>query len=248
MSGEHRVRTRIACRIHQIELFRFLATALVLTTPLALTVPLGAQTLADTFARMDKTALQLKAVIAGIKRDVHTSVINDDAIDTGTIELKREKSHDTRMLIDFTGKDAKTVSLGESTVSVYYPKIKTVQVYDVGAKKQMVEQFLLLGFGASSEELKQAYDVTWAGREIMGGQQADHLKLIPKSKDISRQVASAELWISEMHALPVQQKIVFVSGDYWLVTYSDMKYNPPLSDDALKLKTPKGVQIEHPRL
>jgi outer membrane lipoprotein-sorting protein len=215
---------------------------------LAVSVPLSAQTLADTFARMDKTALQLKSVIAGIKRDVHTAVINDDEIDNGTIELKREKSHDTRMLIDFTGPDAKTVSLGESTVSVYYPKIKTVQVYDVGAKKQMVEQFLLLGFGASSNELKQAYDVTWAGRENVGGQQTGHLKLIPKAKDISRQVASAELWISEMNGLPVEQRIVFVSGDYWLVTYSDMKYNPSLSDDALKLKTPKGVQIEHPRL
>jgi outer membrane lipoprotein-sorting protein len=214
----------------------------------AISMPLLAQTLADTFARMDKTAVQLKSVIAGIKRDVHTAVINDDEIDNGTIELKREKSHDTRMLIDFTGPDAKTVSLGESTVSVYYPKIKTVQVYDVGAKKQMVEQFLLLGFGASSAELKEAYDVTWAGRENVAGQQTGHLKLIPKSKDVSRQVASAELWISEMNGLPVEQKIVFVSGDYWLVTYSDMKYNPPLSDDALKLKTPKGVQIEHPRL
>jgi outer membrane lipoprotein-sorting protein len=228
--------------MHQIQLSRFLITALALAALLA------AQTLSDTFARMDKTALQLKSVVAGIKRDVHTAVINDDEIDNGTIKLKREKSHDTRMLIDFTGQDAKTVSLGESTVSVYYPKIKTVQIYEVGAKKQMVEQFLLLGFGASSNELKQSYDVTWASRENVGGQQTGHLKLIPKSKDVSRQVASAELWISEMNGLPVQQKIVFASGDYWLVTYSDVKYNSPLSDDALKLKTPKGVQIEHPRL
>jgi outer membrane lipoprotein-sorting protein len=223
-------------------MFRFL------TTTLALAAPLAAQTPGDTFARMDKTALQLKSVVAGIKRDVHTAVINDDEIDNGTIKLKREKSHDTRMLIDFTGQDAKTVSLGNSTVSVYYPKIKTVQVYDVGAKKQAVEQFLLLGFGASSDELKQAYDVTWAGRENVGGQQTGYLKLIPKSKDISRQVVGAELWISEMNGLPVQQKIVFTSGDYWLVTYSGIKYNSPLSDDDLKLKTPKGVQIEHPRL
>jgi outer membrane lipoprotein-sorting protein len=242
MSGAHRVRTRIARPIHQIDLYRFLITAF------AIAAPLSAQTLGDTFARMDKTAVQLKSVIAGIKRDVHTAVINDDEIDGGTIELKREKSHDTRMLIDFAGPNAKTVSLGESTVSVYYPKIKTVQVYDVGAKKQMVEQFLLLGFGASSAELKEVYDVTWAGRENVGGEHTGHLKLIPKSKDISRQVASAELWISEMNGLPLEQKIVFVSADYWLVTYSGMKYNPPLSDDALKLKTPKGVQIEHPRL
>jgi outer membrane lipoprotein-sorting protein len=245
MTGKHVVRTRTARTGHQIRLFHFLT--LLLTTTLALAAPLAAQTLSDTFARMDKTAVQLKSVVAGIKRDVHTAVINDDEIDNGTIKLKREKSHGTRMLIDFTGQDAKTVSLEDSTVSVYYPKINTAQVYDVGAKKEVVEQFLLLGFGASSGELKQAYDVTWAGTENVG-QQTGHLKLIPKLKDVSRQVASAELWISETNGLPAQQKIIFTSGDYWLVTYSDIKYNPPLSDEALKLKTPKGVTIEHPRL
>jgi outer membrane lipoprotein-sorting protein len=242
MAGKREIRTQISRRAHLIHLSRLLAFALLLATPLA------AQSLAETFVRMDKTSQQLKTVAADIKRDVHTSIINDDSIDSGTIKLKREKAGDIRMLIDFTGTDAKTVSLGDATVSVYYPKIKTVQVYDVGTKKQAVEQFLLLGFGASSAALKEVYDVTWAGVESINGQQTGHLRLIPKSKDVSRQVTSAELWIAENNGLPVRQKIVFTSGDYWLVTYSDIKFNPPLSDDDLKLKTPKGVQVQHPRL
>jgi outer membrane lipoprotein-sorting protein len=242
MIGDHAVRTRIPLRIHHIDMSRCLIIALALAAPLA------AQSLNETFARMDKTAQQLKTVTAGIKRDVHTSVINDDSIDGGTIRLRREKSGDTRMLIDFTGADAKTVSLANSTVSIYYPKIKTVQVYDVGAKKQMVEQFLLLGFGASSADLKKSYEVTWGGAEAIGGQQTGHLQLAPLSQDVSRQVKSAELWITETNGLPLQQKIVFTSGDYWLVTYSDLKLNPPLSDDDLKLKIPKGVETQHPRL
>ncbi len=209
---------------------------------------LYAQSLDETFARMDRTAQQLKTVAAGMKRDVHTSVINDDAIDTGTLKLKREKSHETRMLVDIVGKDAKTVSLADSTVSVYLPKSKVVQVYDIGEKKQMIEQFLLLGFGASTKELKETYDVSWVGAENIGAQPTGHLKLIPKAKDVSRQVANAELWMSIANGLPLRQKIVFTSGDYWLVDYSDVRFNPPLSDDDLKIKTPKDVQIEHPRL
>lgn len=213
----------------------------------AFSIPLSAQSLDETFARMDKTAQQFRSVSAGMKRDVHTTVINDDSIDNGTIRVKREKSHDTRMLVDITGADAKTVSLADSLVRVYYPKIKTVQEYDVGEKKQMVEQFLLLGFGASTAELKQVYDVSWVGAESISGQSTGHLKLIPKSKDVSRQVAGAELWMSLANGLPLQQKIVFTSGDYWLVNYSDLKLNAPLSDDDLKLRYPKGTQIEHPR-
>ena len=214
---------------------------------LALALPLAAQSLNDTFARMDKTAPQLKSISAGISRDVHTAIINDDEIDSGTIKMKREKSHATLMVIDFTGNAAKTVSLDGSRVTIYNPKIKSAQEVDIGAKKQVVEQFLLLGFGATSTELKQSYDVNWAGVETIDGQQTGHLKLIPKVGDVSRQMSGAELWISANSGLPVQQKILFTSGDYWVVKYSDIKMNPPLGDDAFKLKLPKGVQIDHPR-
>lgn len=206
-----------------------------------------AQTFEETMMRMDKTAQQFKSVTADLRRDSHTSVINDESIETGTIKMKREKSHETRMLVELTGRDAKMVSFEDSKVSIYYPKIKTEQVYDVGQKKQLVEQFLLLGFGASTAELKQAYDVSWVGPETIAGQATGHLKLTPKSKDISRQVTSAELWMSLSNGLPLRQKIVFSSGDYMLVDYSDLKLNPPLSDNDLKLKLPKGVQVQYPR-
>lgn len=218
-----------------------------LAVALAAVAPLAGQTLDETFARMDKTAKDLKAVTADMRRDVHTAVINDDAVDNGILRLKRERSHETRMLIDMTGRDAKTVSLVDSVVTVYYPKIKTAQEYNVGERKQMVEQFLLLGFGASTAELKQVYDVSWVGAETVAGEPTGHLKLVPKSTDISRQVAGAELWMSTKNGLPVQQKIIFTSGDYWLVNYSNIKFNPPLSDDDVKIKLPKGVKIEHPR-
>ena len=155
------------------------------------------------------------------------------------------------MLIDFTGNDAKTVALGDSErLSVYYPKNKNCRRCTMSAPgKQVVEQFLLLGFGASSAYgLKEVYEVTWAGTRDDRGTADSHLKLIPKSRKIYReQVTSAELWIGDNNGLPIQQKIIFTSGDYWLVTYSDIKFNPALSDDALKLKNPKGVQVQHPR-
>ncbi len=168
----------------------------IVTIALALALPLAAQTLNDTFARMDKTAPQLKSITAGINRDVHTAIINDDEIDNGTIRMKREKSHGVLMVIELTGAAAKTVALDDSEVIIYNPKIKSAQAYKIGAKKEMVEQFLLLGFGATSAELKQSYDVSWAGAETVDGQQTGHLKLVPKVTDASRKMSGAELWIS----------------------------------------------------
>lgn len=218
----------------------------------SIALPVAAQSpaaLNDAFAIMDKTALQFKGVTAGIRRDVHTAVINDDAMDMGSIKVKREKSHDTRMLIEFTGPDAKIVSLDGTNVSVYYPKIKTVQIYDVGSKRSLVDKFLLLGFGATSADLKDAYDVTLLGSEKIADQNSWHLQLIPKSQDELKNLKKAELWIDQSNGLPAQQRFVTSSsGDFTLVTYTNMKLNPALSDSSLKLNIPKGVTVEHPRL
>jgi outer membrane lipoprotein-sorting protein len=233
----------MAVRLHRISVPR---TLLIVC---ALSLPLAAQTLEDTYARLDKTAGQFKAVTADIKRDVHTAVINDDIIETGTIKVKRDKPHEVRMLIEFTKPDPKTIWFSGSEGSVYYPKIKTVQVYDVGAKRGLVDQFLLLGFGASSAELKDTYNITWVGAETIEGQQTGHILLVPKSPDLLRQLKKAELWISMSSGLPVQEKIfTSASGDFMLVSYSNMKLNPSLADSALKPGYPKGVQIEHPKL
>jgi outer membrane lipoprotein-sorting protein len=56
-----------------------------------------------------------------------------------------------------------------------------------------------------------------------------------------------ELWIPEQgDPYPLREKITEPSGDYILWTYSDLKINPPLAADALQLKPPPGVKIEHP--
>ncbi len=199
------------------------------------------------FASMDKIAPQFKSVTADIKRDVYTAVIDDHEKDMGTMKARREKSHDTRMLIEFTGADAQKISVEGSTIQVYTPKLKTVQEVDV--RKGLVEQFLLLGFGVSSADLKANYEVTLIGTDKPGTEPAWHLQLIPKSKEVLKNLKKAELWLGQTSGLPVQEKLfISTGGDYQLIAYSNVKLNPPLSDGDLKLKHPNGVTFEHPRL
>jgi outer membrane lipoprotein-sorting protein len=221
-----------------------------LALPYAFCFMLAAQPpdpLADAFARMDKIAQQFKAVTADIKRDVYTAVVDDHEKDMGTIKASRDKSHGTRMLIEFTSPGVKTIALDGTSASVYTPTLKTVQVVDI--KKGLVDQFLLLGFGASSADLKENYDVTFLGTEKPASETAWHLQLIPKSKDVLKNLKKAELWIGQTSGLPVQEKLFTSStGDFQLVIYSNVILNPSLPDSKLKLSYPKGVTVEHPRL
>ena len=55
-------------------------------------------------------------------------------------------------------------------LEIYYPKINTVDEYDLTKEyKLTAQQFLLLGFGSNSAELKSAYTVSLGGPVDGGG-------------------------------------------------------------------------------
>jgi outer membrane lipoprotein-sorting protein len=211
----------------------------------------GADVPAAVAAKMDLTAQSLKSFSADMSEVDHTAIVNDDAKTGGVFRMRRVKPGDTRLLIDYKGVDARTISFEGGKVQIFYPKINTVQVYQVGDKRSLIDQFLLLGFGATIGELKGSYDVSWLGAEAITGvtpqaAPASHLKLIPKSAEVLRQIKQVDLWVNEASGLPVQQKFLTSnSGDYKLVTYSNEKQNPALSDKDLKLNLPKGAVIQN---
>jgi outer membrane lipoprotein-sorting protein len=221
---------------HVMSLFRCLAVLA------AFGISLAADPLSDVYARLDKLAPTFKGMTADLKDLVHTAIVNDDTVNSGSIKLKRSKPNDTRILLEFTSPEPKSISVEGAQIKIYLPKANIVQVYDASTRRGALDQALLMGFGATSSELKASYDITLVGSQNVAGQQADHIKLIPKSDDVRKYIQQAELWIAAS-GLTVQQRFTTsASGDYRLATYSNTKLTNSLSDKDLQLKTRKGVQ------
>ena len=68
------------------------------------------------------------------------------------------------------------------------------------------------------------------------------MKLVPKSAATLQKLKQADLWFGT-NGLVAQQKFLYPSGDYRLVTYSNMKVGAVPEKD-LELKTPKGAVIQ----
>ena len=202
----------------------------------------AADDLAAVFARMDQAAPTFKGLRADIKKVAHTAVINEDTTDIGTIIVKVPKPHDFHMLIDLREPDKKIVSISGTLVEMYYPKANEVQVYNVGkGHKAEMEQFMRLGFGSNSKEMRDAYTVTYGGPETVAGQKATRIVLVPKSADLVAMYPKFELWISDATGISIQQKIYEQGGNYTVATYPNMKIDPNIPDSAVKLNLPKGV-------
>jgi len=207
----------------------------------------GAPDPAQVLARVDKAAEKFQAMSAKVTLVTHTDVINENATESGLIFIKKEGKSRVQALIDFQDPPTarRTLSLAGRTAQIYFPKINSVQIYDLGKYRDVAEQFVTLGFGTSGRELAEGYTVTVLGQETLAGKEVVRLGLAPKSDEIKRFVSKLELWIPESgDAYPIQEKYYSPSNDYHLATYSDVKINPPLRGDALKLKLPPGVKVD----
>ena len=198
----------------------------------------AAQTLDELLARMDQNAMTFKSMSAKLRYMSYVAVIKEGTVSTGTLTMKRSR-REAMVLVDFTEPDPKTVAVAGTKVAIYLPKLQTVEEYDLG---KSVEKYLALGFGASGKELKADYTLQELGADTVNGQKAMRLELIPKSKEVLKQLPRIELWISAATGYPIQQKLHQTGGDYMLATYSDVVINPRLPDSAYKLNLPKGVK------
>ena len=192
--------------------------------------------------RLDQASATFKGLTADIRKVSHTEVVNVDDMDSGTIMVKRLKAHDTRIRIDLTNPRRQTVTIGGGKVQVFYPQTNEAQEVDLGKNRGLVDQFMLLGFGSNSGELKNAYLVTLGGAESINGEKTTRIMLVPKDPEILARVKKCELWVSDK-GLTVQQKFHTGGGDFVLSTYSRMKLNPSIADKDLKLELPKGVKF-----
>ena len=214
---------------------------------LCVAFPAGASDQQQALARLDQAARGFRGMTAKIKKISHTAVIKESTEETGRITLFRPKPRDLKMLAEFTAPEERAVAFDGHKVQIYYPRILTVQEYDLGKQSSLIDQFLLLGFGSTSTELNKSYNIKWTGEEPVNGVKCDRLELTPKSDEALQHVRRIEIWVSAQDGVTQQQKVHQPSRDYVLITYSDIKLNPQLADESVKLKLPKGVKKETPQ-
>jgi outer membrane lipoprotein-sorting protein len=223
----------------QMNGFRILLAITLLLTPCAWSAD---NSLDAVFSRMDNAAASFKGLTADMKRTSHTELVNANDVEEGTLAVKKLKPNDIRMLMDISKPEPKKFALAGGKGQAYYPKANEVQVMDVKKHRDLVNELLLLGFGATSSDLKAAYNISLGGPDAVNGTPATRLELVPKNEEIRRTIKRAELWIGE-NGLAVQQKLHESGGDYQIVTYSHVTPNRNLPDSAVRLDLPKGVKV-----
>jgi len=224
-----------------------------LTVPVFTLMLSAAPVSPELLQRLDSAAGRFQSMSATVTYLTHTDVIDENTTETGMVVMKKIAPGEVQGLINFTAPNQRTVTFEKRSVQIYFPKINTLQVYDLENHGEQLDKFLMIGFGTSGSELARDYTMSAPGVETikgMPGTQAIHLELVPKSSEARKYVKKVDLWLAEHgeqgEPYPLREKITEPSGDSRTMTYADLKINPPLQPEALKLKVPAGVKTEHP--
>lgn len=198
----------------------------------------------DVLKQMDREQGQFQSLTASIERTKVTVVVNDHSTELGQIEVRR----DGKMRIDLTSPDPKTILRDGDHIYVYTPKIRRVEEYDLGKRRDLIDQLLLLGFGTSGDSVKKSYLITLQGEDSLNGQKVVHLELTPRADDVRKQISKIDLWLNEGNWLPAQQQLFETgSGDYSIIRYSNVARNVPIPDARFRPAWPRGVTRVKPQ-
>jgi len=191
---------------------------------------------------MDQAAPNFHAMSADVQMVTYTAVLSDKTTEKGTLRMQRLKGNAVRAIIDFSGAtDARVIAFLGKIVRIYFPNANAYQDYEVGKNAQVLNQYLLLGFGSSGKDLARSYEITGEGSEEISGQTTSKLLLVPKDAKVKERLTKVEVWIPNDAAYPVQQQFYEPSGNYRTVTYNNIRLNPPITG-TLDLKLPSGAK------
>jgi outer membrane lipoprotein-sorting protein len=194
--------------------------------------------------QLDTQAADFRSLTADLERTKVTVVVNDKSTESGKISVRR----DDKMRIELTQPDPRTILRDGDDFYIYNPKIHRVEEYNLGKKKSLVDQFLLLGFGTPGSELKKSYSITLQGEETLDNRKVVLLELLPKSEDVRNQLSKIQLWFDESSWLPAQQKFYETgSGDYFIIQYKNIARNVRIADSEFKPHWPRGTTHVKPQ-
>lgn len=193
---------------------------------------------------MDKSAKDFRSLTADIENQKYTAVVKDTSTETGQIFVR----HDQKMRIEFMKPEPRTILRTGDSLFLYNPKLNRVEEYDLGKNRAMVDQYIRLGFGTKSEDLKKSYLVTVTGEEDLDHKKAIVMDLTPRADQVRSQITRIQMWIDESSWLPMQQKFYETgSGDYILFHYTNMMKNLKINESKFKQDWPKNASHEKPR-
>ena len=196
-----------------------------------------------TLAKLDQAAAHFKSTSADFEADsIQTDPIPDTEVQKGTAYYQR-KGNTFAMaahIRDVNGKKVpKIYVISGGKLQLDEPLINQVTTI---SKVKDYEGYLILGFGASGKDLADKWDITDDGPETISGVKTEKLDLVAKDPNVRKNLPKVTIWVDLDRGVSLKQVFDFGQGQSRTCTYSKIRINESLPDDAFTFKTDSKTQ------
>jgi len=196
--------------------------------------------LSEILSRMNDAAKRLKSLSANLTYTKVTVLVNDKSREEGRLFFRKGKTPEIR--IEMQQPESKVILFKKNKAEIYLPKINQLQEYSLEQKSGLVEEFLLLGFGSETGELKKSYRLKYMKEEDLDGDMTAVLELTPRKESLASQLTKIQMWVSEESWLPAQQQFFEPGGDYLIASYTAMKVNLRIPSSTFEIHPAEGAK------
>ena len=199
-------------------------------------------TLEEILTRIDQRGSTLRSMSSSINQKKWTDILEEfDQGESGRFDFLKDGDK-IYLRRDIVKPQRNSLVVRDGEVLFYQPKIKQLQRYDLGQRRDRAE-FLLLGFSSNKKALQEAYDIRLGEKEMIEDRETYPLELTPKSEQVSAHFSQIVLWIDVELWVPIQQKLVEPTRDYLLIRFDDIDLNPKITKSRFDLKIADDVQV-----
>jgi outer membrane lipoprotein-sorting protein len=194
--------------------------------------------------KMDEVAENFYGFEAAFSQTSYTAVIDEFSIpEAGRFYYSPAKDGSVRMRHEITHPGKRVLTITNGIATLYEAGISQATIYTLGKRQELVE-YLALGIGQTSEQLKKKFDVSYEGSGEIGAEPCWILLLKPKDSKVTSHLTAIKIWLKKSSGTPAQYEFHQPSEDYLRETFSDEKLmNKRMDDSLFKQNLPKGVEI-----
>jgi aerobic-type carbon monoxide dehydrogenase small subunit (CoxS/CutS family)/outer membrane lipoprotein-sorting protein len=204
----------------------------------------GTDDLKSVLDEMNRSAAAFRSAQANFKFDQYTVVVQETDTQWGEMFLRRTHGGmDAALRIDKPDPKKVLFLQQDCKLRFYQPRINQVTERDACGNRTDIDTYMSLGFGASGDDLVKSFDVKMAGWEPIDGVKTAKLELVAKDPKVRNVFNKFVLWIDPARDVSLKQQFFEPSGDYRLATYTNIKLNRKIPEDAFQLKTNSGTRL-----
>ena len=180
---------------------------------------------------------------------VQTAPIEDTDVQTGVFYFER-KNGAASVGVHFdthNGKPSgKAYTYVGGTFKLFEPGMNQVTTHS-GAGKY--ESYVVLGFGASGNDLEAKWDIKYVGSEMLSDGKSSvktaQLELVAKDPAVRKTFSKVNIWVDTERAVSIKQVFTLSATSTWVCKYSNFQINQSVPKDAFSFKTDRKTVYQN---